>query len=175
MKKTGYLTFGAVMSALAVVTMLVSYVPTLTYSVPALAGMFIMVTVIEIGAKWAFFSYVSAAIISLLVAEPEAALFFTFLFGCYPIIKVPLEKIKIKPLSYLLKIACFNAAVLAVYYLLTLAFGIPMFDGEVKKYVIAGILVLANFVFLVYDYAIKSVAAWYYIRLHNKVSKFIKR
>ncbi len=175
MKKTGYLTFGAVMSALAVVTMLVSYVPTLTYSVPALAGMFIMVTVIEIGVKWAFFSYVAASVISLLVAEPEAALFFVFLFGCYPIIKVPLEKIKPKPLAYLLKLICFNAAVLAVYYILTLVMGIPMFEGEVKKYVIAGLLVLANFVFLVYDYAIKSVASWYYIRLHSKVTKLIKR
>ncbi len=175
MKKTGYLTFGAVMSALSVVTMLVSYVPTLTYSVPALAGMFIMVTVIEIGVKWAFFSYVAAAIISLLVAEPEAALFFVFLFGCYPIVKVPLERMKLKPLKFALKLIFFNAAVLAVYFILTSAMGIAMFEGEVKKYVIAAILVLANFVFLVYDYAIKSVSNWYYFKLHKKVSKLIKR
>ncbi len=175
MKKTGYLTFGAVMSALAVVTMLVSYVPTLTYSVPALAGMFVMVTVIEIGVKWAIFSYVAAAVISMLVAEPEAALFFVFLFGCYPIIKVPLEKMKIKLLKFLIKLLYFNASVLAVYYILTGVMGIGMFDGEVKKYVIAAMLVLANFVFLVYDYAIKSVSNWYYFKLHKKVSKLIKR
>ncbi|MBQ8550064.1 MAG: hypothetical protein IJ426_01855 [Clostridia bacterium] len=175
MKKTGYLTFGAVMSALSVTTMLMSYVPTLTYSVPALAGMFVMVVVIEAGVKWAVCSYAAAAVISMLIAEPEAALFFLFLFGCYPIIKVPLERIKFKPLKYLLKLVYFNASVLAVYFAFTAITGTSMLGGEVKQYVMAAILVLANFVFLVYDYALGGVSAWYIVKLHNKVSKLIKR
>ncbi|MBE6767247.1 MAG: hypothetical protein IKL62_06840 [Clostridia bacterium] len=175
MKKTGYLTFGAVMSALAVVTMLMSYVPTLTYSIPALAGMFIMVVVIEIGPKWALFSYISAAIVSMLVAEPEAALFFVLLFGCYPIIKVYLERIKLKPVAYICKLLIFNAAVVLIFFVFMKLMGVETDFGGVEKYVIAGVWVLANAVFLVYDYAVKSVSNWYFYKLHSRVSKMIKR
>ena len=175
MKKTGYLTFGAVMGALAVVTMLMSYVPTLTYSIPALAGMFVMVVVIEIGPKWAFFSYVAAATVSMLVAEPEAALFFVLLFGCYPIIKVYLERIKPKFLGYVCKLLIFNAAIALVYLVFMKLMGVPTDFSGVEMYVIAGMLVLANAVFLVYDYAVKSVSAWYLFKLHSRVSRLIKR
>ena len=91
MRKTGHITFGAVLAALAVVVMLMSYFPYLTYSIPALAGMFIMVAVIELGNKWALFSYVVSAFLSVLFAEPEAAFLYVFLFGSYPIIKVLIE------------------------------------------------------------------------------------
>ncbi len=175
MKKTGYLTFGAVMSALCVVTMLMSYVPSLTYSIPALAGMFVMVVVIEIGPKWAVFTYCSSAIVSMLTAEPEAALFFVFLFGNYPILKLYFEKIKFKSLKLIGKLLVFNAAIVLVYLVSFKILGIPTDFGDIGKYLIAGIWAFANVVFLVYDYAIKSVSNWYYYKLHSRVSKMIKR
>ncbi len=175
MKKTGYLTFGAVMSALAVVTMLVSYFPTLTYAVPAMAGMFIMVVVIELGVKWAIISYFAAAVLSLLIAEPEAALFFVFLFGHYPIIKVALEKVKPKAVGFILKLLVFNAATVSVYYVLTEALGISMFEAEVGRYLVLAVLVLANVVFVVYDFAILRVSQWYMIKFHSRISRMIKR
>jgi hypothetical protein len=111
----------------------------------------------------------------MLIAEPEAALFFVFSFGCYPIIKVPFEKIKITPFKFFVKFLYFNASILAVYFLFTAITGTSLLGGDVKRYVMANILVFANFVFMVYDHALGGVSAWYIIKLHNKVSKLIKR
>ena len=55
MKNSKKITFSAIMAALATVIMLVSYFPYLTYAVPAIAGLCIMVVVIEINKKWDIF------------------------------------------------------------------------------------------------------------------------
>ena len=43
--------------------MLLSYFPYLTYAVPAVAGLFIMVAVIEAGYKWALGAYAAASVL----------------------------------------------------------------------------------------------------------------
>lgn len=175
MEKTGYITFSAMMAALSVVLMLVSYFPYLTYTVPAFAAIFIMVVVIECGLKWATFSYVSAAVITLLVAEGEAAAFFVCFFGYYPIIKVLLERIKIKPLKIALKLAVFNASVLLVYFVIMRLMGIDAgFEGY-GKYMAYAALALGNGVFLLYDFELVRLSNWYYYKFHKTVERLLKK
>ncbi len=175
MKKTGYITFSAMMAALSVVLMLVSYFPYLTYTVPAFAAIFIMVVVIECGLKWATFSYVCAAIISLIVAEAEAAIIFVCFFGFYPIIKVLLERIKIKPLKIALKLAVFNASVLLVYFVIMRLMGIDAgFEGY-GKYMAYVALAVGNGVFLLYDFELVRLSNWYYYKFHKTVERLLKK
>ena len=68
MKKNSKLTLSAMMAALASVFMLLSYFPYLTYAIPALAGLFIMVIVIEIDCKWAIGGYIASAFLVFLLA-----------------------------------------------------------------------------------------------------------
>ena len=63
MKKTAKITLCAMMVALVSVFMLTSYFPYLTYSIPAVAGIFIMIAVIETDKKWAFLSYFASSVI----------------------------------------------------------------------------------------------------------------
>ena len=175
MKKTGYITFGAVMSALCVVVMLVSYFPYLTYTVPAFAALFVMAVLIEIGIKWAIFTYISAAIISLLIAEPESAMFFAFFFGYYPIVKVFLERIKNKALRIASKILVFNASLLLMYFVIMRLMGIESDFGGYSQYIVYVALVLANVVFFVYDIALKRLSGWYLFKMHPIVKKFLKK
>ncbi len=175
MKKTGYITFSAMMGALSVVLMLVSYFPYLTYTVPAFAALFIMVAVIECGTKWATFSYICAAVISLLTAEPEAALLFLCFFGYYPIIKVPLERIKSKVLRITLKALLFNGTILLIYLVIMRILGIDDGFSGGAQYMAYLTLALANGVFWVYDFELLRLSDWYFYKFHNTVSRFLKK
>ena len=175
MKNTGRLTFCAVMAGLAAAFMLTSLFPYLTYAIPAVAGLFIMVAMIETGVKWASVSYiVSAVIVLIMPADPEAKMLYIALFGYYPILKVLLERVKNRILEYVLKFLCFNAAILISYCFIGRVLGIDMSDmNDFGKYTSLILLVAANVVFPIYDLAVSRVAAFYIARLHRTISRII--
>lgn len=175
MKNTGKITLCAMMSALASMFMLTSYFPYLTYAIPALAGLFIMVAVIEVNVKWAAVAYASSAIITALVAEPEAKMLYILFFGYYPILKAVFESLKSRTLEYLLKFAVLNVAVIFAYTFVAELVGVDLSDmGDFGKYSTPILLVGANIVFLVYDIAVTKMAAFYMVRIHPKLSKYLK-
>ena len=57
-------------------------------------------------------------------ADREAALMFFFFFGYYSIIKGPLDRVRPKPLQFVIKTLIFNAAVIAAYWIVINLFGI---------------------------------------------------
>ncbi len=163
------------MAALAVVFMLLSYFPYLTYAIPAIAGLFIMAVVIEINYKWAFLSYLSSAVLVFLFAEPESRLLYIFFLGYYPILKAVIERLK-KPIpEWILKILSFNAAVLAVYLLFAKPMGIDLEDfGTLGKYGAIILLLLGNAAFVLYDIAVSRMATVYIYIIKPKVKKIFK-
>ena len=175
MKTTKKVTLSAVMAALAAVLMLVSYFPYLTYAVPAVAGLCVMVIVIEINCKWALLSYFTASFFTFLFAETESMLMFICFFGFYPILKCLIEKIKNYVLEWILKLLSFNICIVGVYFILSKVFMISLDDlGEFAKYGEVILLLLANFVFVFYDIAVSRVS-WFYIdKFHKSISKLFK-
>ena len=175
MKQSKKVALCAVISALSVVIMLVSYFPYFTYAVPAVAGLFMMIPLIEIGTKYAFLCYISSGIISLIIAEPESALLYVCLLGFYPVLKAVIEKIKKPVLEWALKIAVFNAAVILVYLGLSFVFKISVDDfGALGKYGAYIFLLMGNAVFIVYDFAISRMAVVYISRLHKQINRLFK-
>ena len=163
------------MIALCSVFMLASYFQYLTISVSFFAGLFIMVLVIEIDKKWALISYIVSAFIAFLLAEPEAKLLFIVFFGYYPIIKSVFERLKNRVLEYALKFLCFNAAIVLAYTVFAGAFGVILGDmNEFGKYTAFILLIAANIIFPIYDVMLSRMAAFYMIKLHNKVIKLLK-
>ncbi len=173
MNNTYKITISAIFSALSVVIMLVSYFPYLTYAVPAIAGLCIMVVLIETDCKWAFFSYTVSAVLILLFGEMESKLMYVFLFGYYPIAKALIEKIGKPIIEWILKIFLLNTAVLSVYGLLADALGIV--TDDLIKYGTTILLILANIVFVVYDIAISRISMTYIYKLHPKLKKLFKK
>ncbi len=175
MKNTKKVTFAGIMSALAVVIMLTAYFPYLTYAIPAVAGVFIMIPAIECGKKWGYLTFLVAAAISLVTAEMEAKLLFTLFLGYYPILKMTLDKIKSKPLNYLVKLVIFNIAVLIFYIFVLFVVDLNPADyGLGFKYSELILLALANIVFIVYDLGLNQLLVNYYMRLHETVRKILK-
>ncbi len=175
MKKTKKITLSAMMAACATAFMLLSYFPYLTYAIPAISGLFIMVTVIEVDKKWAFFSYLSSAVLVFLMAEPESMLMYVCFFGYYPIFKALIEKINKPPFEWILKIVVFYLAVFLAYYVFAGVFGINLEDiDQLGKYSVIILLSLASIVFVLYDIAVSKMSYMYFARFHTRISRIFK-
>ena len=175
MKNTKKITLSSLMIALASLFMLTSYFPYLTISIPAFAGLFIMVLVIEINKKWAALSYIASAVIVFFLAEPEAKLLYIAFFGYYPIVKSLLEGLKSIVLEYVLKFAIFNTAVILTYTVFVGIVGVSVGDmNEFGKYTAPVLLIVAYFVFIVYDIALTRVIEFYNYKIHDKVVRSFK-
>lgn len=175
MKKTVKIAFCGMMAALSVAIMLLAYFPYFTYAVPALAGFLIIVVYVEAGAKWAFSVYAVTAALCFIFAEPEAKFMYILVLGYYPLLKVYIERIKLRVVQYILKLAVFNAAVAIIYGVLAAITGISL-DGVDKYgiYGIVGMALLANVTFLLYDTVLVRAAGLYMKRLHGTVRRIFK-
>ncbi len=175
MKRNTRLTFSAMMAALATAFMLLSYFPYLTYAIPAVAGLFIMVVVIEINRKWALGAYIASAILVFLIAEPESKLMYIGFLGYYPIVKAMVDGIRKPVLEWAIKLVVFNVAVIIIYFVFAKAFGISFEDfGTLGKYGALILLAVGNGVFVLYDIAVSRMAMAYMYLLHGRIRKFFK-
>ena len=175
MKNTGKTAFCAMMAALAVTLMLASFFPYLTYSIPAVAALFIMVVVIETDIKWAFITYIASSVLVFLMAEPEAKLLYILFFGYYPILKSIFERTKSRVLEFILKFSVFNVSEILTYLVLAPVFGFSVEEfGEFGKYSAIVLLIGANIVFPIYDMAVSQMAGFYMIRVHPSVARIFK-
>lgn len=175
MKRNSKITLSAMMAALATVFMLLSYFPYLTYAIPAIAGLFIMVIVIEVNCKWAIGSYIASAVLVFLLSEAESKFMYIGFLGYYPILKAVLERMRKPVAEWIVKILCFNAAVCVIYAAMSGVLGISIEDFTVfGKNGVLILLVLGNIVFVLYDIAVSRVATTYIGLIHPKLKKIIK-
>ena len=177
MSKSGKIALGGLLTALGVVLMfLTGLIPIGTYALPAIAGVLLIVAVIEIGAKWAWMIYAAVAVLSLLfAADKEAALLFVLFFGYYPVLKSFLERISSKVLSWISKFAVFNVAVVACFFLAVSFLQLPEDSFTVFGIYLPWVfLILGNAVFLIYDIALSGLVATYVEKLHHRVTKTLK-
>lgn len=165
------------MAALSAVFMLTSFFPYMTYGIPALAGLFIMIAVIEAGPKWGGGAYIASAVtVFILPADAEAKLLYIAFFGYYPVLKAVFERMSNRVLEYILKFAVFNAAILLSYGVLTGLLSIDVGDmGDFGKYTGVVLLCAANIVFPIYDMAVSRMAQFYLARLHRPVSRIFNK
>ncbi len=175
MKTTSKITFCALLTALAVAIMLLSYFPYFTYAVPAVSGLVGLVVLIEIGGKWPLLTYIVSAVLILIFAEPEAKLMYALFFGYYPILKAYIERIGKRVVQYLIKFVVFNAAILSVYFIAVKILGMPLDDFDTfGKIGLIVFLVLANITFFLYDIVLVRVAAVYMKKIHPAIKKSFK-
>ena len=170
--------FCGIAAALSTVIMLIAGVlPTATYALPALAGIFSIALVIELNVGWAFASFVvSAALSVLLVPDKSAVLLYCFFFGYYPILKALIERIKWRWLAYLVKFAVFNAAVIAAYFTATKLLSIAVGNIVIFGISIPWVLLLsATAIFAVYDFAVSGLVVAYMKRLHPIFQNWLRK
>lgn len=163
------------MAALAVVIMLTAYFPYMTYAIPAIAAIAILIPRIECGAKSGIITFLAAAVLSLLFGEMESKLLFVTFLGWYPLAKWEIDRIPKRILRILIKAVIFNLAVFIYYYL---CIGLLQVDGaEFElgfRYGKWAFLALANLTFAIYDIGLSRLIMLYFLRFHDRIRSMLK-
>ena len=152
-KSSSRMAFCGLTAAVSTVVLLLSFVPVSEIGLPALAGALVIPTVIELNRKYALSVYIATALLALLMVPSwECKLLYIGFFGCYPILKATLERPANLWWIWITKLAVFNVAMIAIYWLL-----ITFLHLDTAAFTIAGvsmpwlILLLGNGVFVLYD------------------------
>ena len=165
-KQSRRVAIGGMVSALCLLLMFMTGLfPFATFAMPAFAGLLILVIVVEIGMRWAWLVYLGVAILSIFIApDREAALLFAVFFGYYPIARLLIERIRLRPLVWVCKFALFNLALGGLYGASVALLGTEQLIasfGEVRQYGLATFWILFNITFVAYDFALKQLFLCY--------------
>ena len=157
----------------AVILFLTGIVPVGRMALAALAGLVLIAVVTEFGAKWAWPVYIAVSLLAvLLVAYKQAVIGYILVLGCYPILKAVIEGKTKKAVGFLLKLVFFNAAAVIDFWACTVILNVPRANYQVFGVHLLWLLLLgANVVFLVYDYALSLLAAEYFHKIHPAVRR----
>lgn len=174
-KKTKLVALCGIVAATSVVVMLGSYLPFFTYAMPAVAGAFLIIIVLEANKKYAVADYAVVSILSILICEKESALCYVLLFGFYPIIKSVIEKIDRKAVEWIIKMVLFNVMFTAILLLATYVFGIDAQEmGDLGKYSAIIMYLLGNFMFVMYDIALSTVVSLYLRKYRDTFRRLLR-
>lgn len=169
--------FCGVVSALCLALMLMSSViPLLTYTMPALSGVLLIIVALSLGQRASWIVYVCVSILSLLfVADKECAVMFLAFFGYYPILKLKLDGMRSKALRVFLKFLLFNTAVAASQLVVVYVLGIPFEIVEgLGQWTLPLLLVLANLLFVFYDIMLNQLRRIYCLKWHRHIERLFK-
>jgi hypothetical protein len=169
--KTYYISLGGVITAVCLLLMFLTAVfPMLSMALPLYAGILIYVVLDEAGLPFATLTFAAVAILSFFLSPNiEASVYFAAFFGFYPILKYIFEnKVKPKPLAFVLKILSFNAIIITVFFAAVSLFNVNdlLTDFEyLGDLMIPLVLLSVNILFLLYDYTLgivlKAYLSWF--------------
>ncbi len=174
--KSAYIAISGITAALSAVIMIGSLFPSLSYAIPMAAGGVLIIPISEFGEKKTLPVYFSVFFISMIlpVVAKDAALLYLFLFGLYPLLQFSFERIRIRPIRIMVKLVYFNLSALAAVWVAGLLFSIPFFESDFAWWMIAGLLVIANLVFLFYDLALYKFSYLYDVKYSEKFRRLFK-
>lgn len=166
-KKVSYkVSLGGIVAALCLTLMFLTAVfPPLNMTLPLFAGVLISVVAIEISPSWALVTYIVVAILSFFITpDKEAAIFFSALFGYYPVLKDAVDKMKAKLIAWLIKLAVFDAAMILIYYITIYVLGtLDIFEefGFLGDFMIPVLFIAISLIYVLYDYCLTVIKEAY--------------
>lgn len=171
------LAFSSMLAALSTALMFMTNLfPAASYTLPAIAGALMMLTVIELGKRWAWPSFVVSAVLSfLVVADKEAVAIFVLFFGYYPILKANFEQLPKRLFRRLAKFLLFNVAMVVEFFLSIHLLGVPEESFTVFGVYLPWVfLLVGNVAFLLYDYCLSCLVIVYCQRMHKNVQRWLR-
>lgn len=169
------ISLGGMLTAVGVtIMMLGSVIPFAVFVSPLTAAVCVLYFCVEYDRKTALIIYTAMSLLSILVApDKELACVFIFITGYYPVVKTLCEKLKSKLIELIIKLAVFNAAVFAMYYVITKIFIIASVKDEFQEFtaaLAAAAVLLANLSFLMYDILLTRLVILYVKKIRPKLS-----
>lgn len=168
---------GGMLTAFATVLMMIAgWIPKSTFILPAAAGLAVLVAATEFKNGFGILVYAAVSLLSfILCANKTSVLCFVLIFGYYPMLRVQIDRIKIRVLAILLKVCVFAAAFVG-----TVALGVWVFGVSLESYFVAGINTPVIFgaafvVFMfVYDYLLSRLYVLYGFKIRPYIKNIFK-
>lgn len=162
-----------VLAALAVAVMFLgSSLSVATIASAVLASMVLVPVYAECGTGWGMLWFAVVAALSMLLAPQKETAFLFLFFGCYPVLRRYLSRIRLHAVQWLVKLLYANAATAAAYGLMLYVFKLSELTAEfaeMKHWMLAVSLVLANVCFVLYDRLLPRLERLYAVRLRPKL------
>lgn len=134
----------------------------------AISSLFGIAAVIEAGIVADIFVYIGSSLVGwLIVPDKSAILVYTLFFGYYPIVKSLAERIGKPAAQWCVKLAVFNAAFSAVWFL----FSSLVFASGVLKLGTAVVLIVGNAAFILYDIGLTKLISFYIVRISKNIRR----
>lgn len=176
-KDGGRVAFSGMMTALALVFLLLTVIPVTQISLAALAGIAGVPVVIECGKRYGLAHYAVVCVLAvILVPALEGKALYIAFFGYYTVLKAWLEQRRLpRAVEYAVKVAVFSGAMVAAYWLMLRFFGL-----EADTFTIGGVslpwvfLVLGIGVFLLYDWCLTRLIGRYMISWHGVLRRLFR-
>lgn len=163
--KAKELTVSAALTALTIVILYLNLLlPISTISILTLASALIPVALIRGSIKSSILVYISSSIIGFFILPLNIILLYILFFGVYGIIKYFIEKINKLPIEIILKIIFFNIILVLSIFVFNSFVAI-----EITKLPMLLLFIVAQPVFLIYDYALSLLISFYLDRIHKRI------
>lgn len=146
---------------------------TLDLTMSAIVSLLVVVIVIEMGYKYAWFTYLATAILSLLLLPQKSpAIFYACFMGFYPIIKSHVERFNSMVVRWTIKLVAGNVALIAMFLLLS--FFVP--EEFIGGWMLVGTYILGVAAFVMYDIALTKLISLYFAQVRDriKIYKFFR-
>ena len=163
------ISFTSMISVLSLIFLYLAMVlPTSRLAMYFLSSVFVAALVIEDEIGFAILSYIVTSLLAILLVGFIPALFpYLILFGHYGIAKALFEKMKKKGVAFAAKLAYFN-----VFLLLSYLLAKDILFGELQiDFPLWALWLLAQAVFVVYDFAYTLVITLYYKKIRQFLMK----
>ncbi|MEA4923217.1 MAG: hypothetical protein VB031_07590 [Eubacteriaceae bacterium] len=166
-KKTYRIALGGICLALSAVSLyFASFIPGVELTMYALSSVFVCVAVAETGVKGGLLVYVGSAVLGFLLMPGKLGVLpYLCFFGIYPVLKLFAEKIKNRPLQMAVKLIFFAVIVFITYGLFRSIFFANIKLPDFGK---IGLIVFALVMFLLYDFILTGVVAFYRRRIRRE-------
>lgn len=155
---------GILVAATIVILYTASILPISTLSVLTLASCLIPISIIRTSVKNAILVYLSSSLLSFFILPIKMSIYYILFFGIYGVMKYFIERLNKLTLEIILKIMCFNTLLGFIYFIVT------NFLGNFSiKFPIYLLWLIAQIVFLIYDYALTMIISIYLQKLHKQI------
>lgn len=175
-KHTGRIAFVGILTALALVFLLLTAAPVTTVGLAALAGLCGIPVVVELGKKAGLLHYAAVGILSLLlVPAMEGKAMYIAFFGYYTVLKAWLEGKRLsRPLEWTIKLAVFLVVLVGAGVVLWTVVKPPLPDWFAPGWMLPVAALLLCGVFIVYDWCLTGLVGMYMTRLHPALRRVFR-
>ena len=157
-----------------------SILPISTLVILTIASSLIPVCIIRSNIKTSIFVYISSSLIAFFLVKINIAFLYFIFFGVYGIIKYFIERIRKEKIEIVLKLIVFNTAFIIGFIIMQNILGINLILGlevlisrffDISSKTIASIIlwIVAQPIFLIYDYAMTMIITFYMERIHKNI------